>query len=62
MADLQYDLEKKSWTRRRVNSQPLLTFNGEEYNIVAINQNEVVLSAKSNRKKWALKANPTAAP
>jgi len=61
-ADLQYDLEKKSWTRQRVNSQPPLRFNGEEYNIVAINQNEVVLSAKLNGKKWAIKANPTAAP
>src|SRR5260370_31208623 len=48
MADLHYDLEKKSWPHRRVNSQPPLSFNGEEYNIVAINQNEVVLSAKVN--------------
>lgn len=62
MADLHYDLEKKSWTHKRVNSQPPLSFNGEEYNIVAINQNEVVLSAKLNGKKWAIKANPTAAP
>jgi hypothetical protein len=62
MADLHYDLEKKVWTHRRVNSQPPLTFNGEEYNIVAINQNEVVLSAKVNGKKWPVKANPTAAP
>jgi len=62
MADLHYDLEKKSWTRRRVNSPPPLSFNGEEYNIVAINQNEVVLSAKLNGKKWPIKANSTAAP
>jgi hypothetical protein len=62
MADLHYDLEKKSWKNRRVNSQPPLSFNGEEYNIVAINQNEVVLSAKVNGKKWAIKANPTAPP
>ncbi|HLH55992.1 MAG TPA: hypothetical protein VKY92_20485 [Verrucomicrobiae bacterium] len=61
MADLYYDLEKKPWFRRRVNSGPL-SFNGEEYNIVAINQNEVVLSAKVNGKKWAIKATPTAAP
>ena len=60
-ADLHYDLEKKTWKNRRVNSGPL-SFNGEEYNIVAINQNEVVLSAKQNGKKWAIKANPTAAP
>jgi hypothetical protein len=60
-ADLHYDLEKKTWQRQRVNSAPL-TFNGEEYKIVAINQNEVVLSAKLNGKKWPIKANPTAAP
>jgi hypothetical protein len=60
-ADLHYDLEKKTWPRQRVNSPPL-TFNGEEYKIVAINQNEVVLSAKLNGKKWAIKANSTAAP
>lgn len=62
MADLYYDLEKKPWTHRRVNSQPPLSFNGEDYNIVAINKNEVVLSAKQNGKKWAIKATPTAAP
>ncbi len=61
-ADLHYDLEKKTWAHQRVNSQPPLRFNGEEYNIVAINQNEVVLSAKLNGKKWPIKANPTAAP
>jgi hypothetical protein len=60
-ADLHYDLEKKTWLHKRVNSGPI-SFNGEDYNIVAINQNEVVLSAKLNGKKWALKANPTAAP
>jgi hypothetical protein len=60
-ADLHYDLEKKNWTHRRINSGPI-SFNGEEYNIVAINQNEVVLSAKVNGKKWPIKANPTAAP
>jgi hypothetical protein len=60
-ADLRYDPEKKNWTHQRVGAR--LTFNGEEYNIVAINQNEVVLSAKVNGKKWAIKAaNPTAAP
>jgi hypothetical protein len=60
MADLYYDLEKKPWPHRRVGAP--LSFNGEEYNIVAINQNEVVLSAKQNGKKWAVKAAPTAAP
>ena len=58
--DLRYDPEKKVWNHQRVSSH--LAFNGEEYNIVAINQNEVVLSAKVNGKKWAIRANPTAAP
>ncbi len=56
MADLKYDLEKKSWVNRRVGQT--LTFNGEDYNIVAINQNEVVLSANRNQKKWTIKYNP----
>jgi hypothetical protein len=55
MADLKYELERKSWVNRRVGEK--LTFNGEEYNIVAINQNEVVLSAR-NQKKWTIKYNP----
>ncbi len=57
-ADLKYPPENKSWTGRRVGS-PALTFAGEEYNIVAITQNEVVLSAKSNQKKWTISFNPT---
>jgi hypothetical protein len=55
MADLRYEPEKKSWTNRRVGMT--ITFNGEDYNIVAINQNEVVLSARSNQKKWTVKYN-----
>ena len=56
-ADLKYDPETKSWPKRRVGNQ--LAFNGEDYNIVAISSNEVVLSAKSNQKKWTIKYNPT---
>ncbi len=59
-ADLRYDPEKKHWPGRRINSQPPqppITLNGEEYNVVAINTNEVVLSAKVNGKKWTIKAN-----
>jgi hypothetical protein len=58
MADLRYDPEKKNWTNRRIGMT--ITFNGEDYNIVAINQNEVVLSARSNQKKWTIKS--SAAP
>src|SRR6202171_274202 len=57
MADLRYDPEKKNWTKQRVGGN--LAFNGEDYIIVAITQNEVVLSAKSNQKKWTVKSNAT---
>ena len=62
LADFRYEPEKKRWDRRRINSLPLLAFNGEEYNIVAINENEAVLSAKSNGKKWTIKSSPSAGP
>jgi hypothetical protein len=56
MASLFYAPEKKPWKDRRVGDS--LIFNGEDYNIVAITQNEVVLSAKSNQKKWTIKFSP----
>jgi len=59
MADLRYDPEKKSWPDKRVGA--VLPFNGEDYKIVAINGNEVVLSAP-NQKKWTIKHAQTAAP
>jgi hypothetical protein len=59
MVDLKYAPESKSWTSRRVGSS--LVFNGEDYNIVAITENELVLSAKSNQKKWTIKYSPSAA-
>ncbi len=60
MVDLKYAPENKAWTSRRVGAT--LTFNGEDYNIVAITENEVVLSAKSNQKKWTIKYSASAAP
>lgn len=56
LVDLSYEPEKRSWPHCRVGGS--LTFNGEEYSIVSITQNEVVLSAKSNQKKWTIKYNP----
>jgi hypothetical protein len=53
LADINYDPENKKWTKQRVNAR--LSFNFEDYNIVAISRNEVVLSAKSNGKKWTIK-------
>ena len=60
MVDLKYAPESKTWKDRRVGAS--LPFNGEDYNIVAITENEVVLSAKSNRKKWIIKYSPSVAP
>lgn len=60
MVDLRYAPESKTWNARRVDAP--LAFNGENYNIVAITENEVVLSAKSNQKKWTIKYSASAAP
>jgi hypothetical protein len=57
MASITYKLENKSWKDRRIGDA--LNFNGEDYIIVAITQNEVVLSARSNQKKWTIKYNPS---
>lgn len=54
MADMEYTPEKRKWAGQRVGAS--IQFNGEEYKIVAITQNEVVLSA-SNQKKWTIKLN-----
>lgn len=52
MADLKYDPENKKWYNQRVGAD--LKFDDDDYIIVAISQNEVVLSAKSNQKKTTL--------
>jgi hypothetical protein len=51
-ADLKFDPENKKFTGRRVGSH--LAFGSDEYNIVAINENEVILAAQSNQKKTIL--------
>jgi hypothetical protein len=50
--DLKYNPEGKKWQDQRVGDD--LKFAGDDYIVVAINQNEVVLSAKSNQKKTTL--------
>ncbi len=47
--DLKYDPENKKWTNQRVGGA--LNFASENYNIVAITKNELVVLAKSNQKK-----------
>jgi hypothetical protein len=52
--DMKYPPENKTFPpNRRVNQT--ISFNGEDYNIVGITTNEVVLSAKSNQKKTTVK-------
>lgn len=59
-ADLKYEPEKKFWPNRRVGS--VISFGGEDYtissiNLVATDQYELLLSAKSSGKKTTLKFN-----
>lgn len=52
-ADLKYPPENKTWTDRRVGSRPL-QFANDTYNIVAITESNVVVSAQSNNKKTTI--------
>jgi hypothetical protein len=51
-ADLKYDPEKISATGLRAGAD--LKFAGDDYNVIAIDQNEVILLAQSNQKKYTL--------
>jgi hypothetical protein len=55
-ADLKYDPEKFSKTAQRIGA--VLKCNGDDYNIIAISQNEVVLLQESNQKRWPLRYEP----
>jgi hypothetical protein len=55
-ADLRHNVEKREWKNQKVGDE--LNFGGETYKIVAITQNEVVLSAKSNKKQTVLEYKP----
>jgi hypothetical protein len=52
--DLKYDLEKpvKNFVGLRAGSR--LSFGGEDYIVVAVDADEVILSAQSNQKKTTL--------
>ena len=60
LADLKYPPEGKTWAGRRVGPPPLL-LNNEEYKIIAINKDEVILSSPSD-KKYTIKYNAAATP
>jgi hypothetical protein len=55
-ADVKYDPEKYNGTGLRVGDH--LGFASDDYKIVAINQNEVILSAQSNQKNYTLRYAP----
>src|SRR5258706_2298974 len=48
--DLKYPVENKNFANQRVGST--ITVAGDQYNIIAISENEVVLSARLNDKKY----------
>jgi len=56
MADIKYEPDRLNWTNQRVGNH--LKFAGDDYTIVDINSNEVVLFAQSNQKKWTLRYTP----
>ena len=56
-ADLKYDLEGKKWQGQRIGAD--LKFAGDDNIIVAINQDSVILRARSNDKKTPLTYNPS---
>ena len=56
MADLKYDRENRSWTRRRVGDA--LRFARDEFTIVDIESNSVIISAQSNQRRWTLRYAP----
>jgi hypothetical protein len=53
LADVRYDPEKKNYANRRVDDQ--LVIAGETYKIVAITQNEVVVSHTLTGKKFTIR-------
>lgn len=55
-ADLKYDPERKTFLGRRVGSP--ISVGGQDYIVVAIDADEVILSAQSNQKRTTLKYTP----
>jgi hypothetical protein len=55
-ADLKYDPDKLNATAVRVGER--LAFAGDDYNVIAIGANEVILLAQSNQKKYSLRYSP----
>lgn len=55
-ADFHHEKLKQTWKKLKAGDD--LTFGGESYNIVAITEDEAVLSAKSNKKQTTIEYKP----
>ena len=55
-ADLKYDPERKTFSGRRLGSA--VSVGGQDYIVVAIDADEVILSAQSNQKRTTLRYTP----
>jgi hypothetical protein len=55
-ADFRYDPENRTWKNQKKDDE--ISFAGETYKVVAITANEVVLSAKSNKKQTSKEYQP----
>jgi hypothetical protein len=55
-ADFRYDPEKRIFHARRVGDR--VSFNGTDYVVAEVNQNELILSDQSNQKKTSLPFTP----
>ena len=55
-ADFRYDPEKRNFHGRRVGDK--VSFNGTDYIVADVNQNELILSDQSNQKKTSLPFTP----
>jgi hypothetical protein len=58
--DLKYPPENRTWRNYRVGAN--LAFAGSQYNIVAITETNIVLSASNNGKKTTINFNPSTEP
>ncbi|HEX3626035.1 MAG TPA: hypothetical protein VH280_11485 [Verrucomicrobiae bacterium] len=55
-ADLKYPPLNKQWYDQRINA--ILNLSGEDYKVVVIDQNEVVISAQANQKRTTVPYSP----
>ena len=55
-ADLKYSPENVNRTGLRVGDH--LAFAGDDYNVIAIEENDMILLAQSNQKKYTLRYAP----